>query len=68
MEAELIHLQDKIARARSKGKAPSMADLDLYSRMSSAQRRMLETIGLDRIPRDITLTLEQYVATKEAEA
>jgi hypothetical protein len=53
-EAELVHLEDKFARARSKGKAPSKDDLDLYSRMSSAQRRMLEAIGLDRVPRDIT--------------
>jgi hypothetical protein len=53
-EAELIHLEDGFARARSEGRAPDTADLDLYSRMSSAQRRMLEAIGLARTARDVT--------------
>jgi hypothetical protein len=53
-EAELVHLEDVFARCRSEGHAPDPPDLDLYSRMSSAQRRMLETLGLDRVPRDVT--------------
>lgn len=53
-EAELIHLEDKFARARSEGREPVTADLDLYSRMSSAQRRMLEALGFDRVPKDVT--------------
>jgi hypothetical protein len=54
LEAELIHLEDNFARIRAEGGAPDVADLDLYSRMASAQRRHLETIGLARVPRDIT--------------
>jgi phage shock protein A len=54
MEAELIHLEDAFARARSEGRAPEMEALDLYSRMSSAQRRVLEAIGLGRVARDVT--------------
>ena len=53
-EAELVHLEDGFARTRSEGHAPDTQSLDLYSRMSSAQRRMLEAIGLSRVPRDIT--------------
>ena len=53
-EAELIHLEDSFARTRTEGGTPDVADLDLYSRMSSAQRRHLEAIGLDRVPRDVT--------------
>jgi len=53
-EAELVHLEDGFARTRSEGRAPDPPDLDLYSRMASAQRRHLEAIGLQRVPRDIT--------------
>jgi hypothetical protein len=61
-EAELIFLEDKFARTRTEGGAPDIADLDLYSRMSSAQRRHLEAIGLDRTARDITMpTLAEYI-------
>ena len=63
-EAELIHLEDKFARARAEGREPEHADLDLYSRMSSAQRRMFEALGLERRQRDITPDLDTYLATK----
>ena len=53
-EAELVFLEDGFARTRSEGGAPDPVDLDLYSRMASAQRRHLEAIGLSRVPRDIT--------------
>lgn len=54
LEAELIHLEDGFARCRSEGRAPDTEALDLYSRMSSAQRRMLEAVGLGRVARDVT--------------
>jgi hypothetical protein len=54
LQAELIHLEDHFARTRTEGGIPDTADLDLYSRMSSAQRRMLEALGFDRVPRDVT--------------
>lgn len=61
LEAELIHLEDKFARARAEGREPNAADLDLYSRIASAQRRHLEAIGLQRVPRDITPDLSDYI-------
>jgi hypothetical protein len=54
LEAELIHLEDNFARVRTEGGEPDPLDLDLYSRMASAQRRHLETIGLARAAKDIT--------------
>jgi hypothetical protein len=32
--------------------------------MSSAQRRLLESIGLQRVPRDVTPTLAEYLRLK----
>ena len=61
LEAELIHLEDKFACARIEGGEPDPADLDLYSRMASAQRRHLEAVGLARVPRDVTPTLGQIL-------
>ena len=66
LEAELIFLEDKFARVRTEGGEPDIADLDLYSRMASAQRRHLEAIGLDRVPRDITPSLSEYIAASKA--
>lgn len=60
-EAELVFLEDGFARARAEGGAPDAANLDLYSRMASAQRRILEAVGLNRVPRDITPDLSDYV-------
>jgi hypothetical protein len=53
-EAELLYLEDAFARARAEDRPPETADLDLYSRMSSAQRRLLEAVGLQRVPKDVT--------------
>ncbi|MGB8384818.1 MAG: hypothetical protein WCG47_26855, partial [Dermatophilaceae bacterium] len=61
-------LEDGFARCRSEGHAPDPVDLDFYSRMASAQRRHLEAIGLQRVPRDITPTLDEYLRNKEAAA
>jgi hypothetical protein len=54
MESELCFLEDSFARLRSQGEVPKPADIDLYSRLSNTQRRMLEILGFDRKPRDIT--------------
>ena len=54
LEAELIFLEDKFASTRLEGGEPDTEALDLYSRMASAQRRMLEAVGLKRVPRDVT--------------
>lgn len=61
LEVELSFLEDKFANTRSDGKEPSAADLDLYGRLSNGQRRHLEVIGWQRIPKDISLTLANYI-------
>jgi hypothetical protein len=38
-----------------------------YCTIVNAQRRVLETIGLKRVPRDVTPDLHSYLASKEAE-
>lgn len=63
-EAELIFLEDKFARTRAEGHEPKVHDLDLYSRMASAQRRHLEAIGLQRVPRDVTPDLGEYLTKR----
>jgi hypothetical protein len=37
-------------------------DLDTYVRAIGHLRRLLETLGLQRVPRDVTPTLEAYAA------
>jgi hypothetical protein len=44
----------------------SERDLDLYIRGSGSLRRLLETLGIKRVPRDVTPTLDQYLNTQEA--
>jgi hypothetical protein len=51
---ELELLEKKFALS---GKGASAKDLDLYIRASGGLRRLLEALGLKRIPRDITPTL-----------
>jgi hypothetical protein len=42
------------------------ADLDTYTRASGHLRRLLETLGIERAKRDVTPTLSQYLASREA--
>jgi hypothetical protein len=37
------------------------ADLDLYQRMTNTLRRLLETLGIKRRPRDVTPDLDSYL-------
>ena len=39
--------------------------LDLYQRTAGNLRRLIDSLGLDRVPRDITPSLDQYIASKE---
>ncbi len=61
LEAELVFLEDKIARCRAEGGEPEAAVLDLYGRLANGQRRHLEIIGWERVPRDVTPSLDQYL-------
>jgi hypothetical protein len=42
------------------------AEIDLYQRTSNTLRRHLETVGLDRAPRDVTPSPEAYLANLAA--
>jgi hypothetical protein len=43
-------------------------DLDLFGRCSGHLRRIAETLGLRRVPRDVTLNPLTYAADREREA
>jgi hypothetical protein len=45
-----------------KGKGASPEDLDLYFRGAGVLRRLLESIGLKRVARDVTPLLQDYLA------
>jgi hypothetical protein len=64
LEVELERLETRFANDGS----ASDSDLDLYQRTASTMRRLLEAIGLQRRPRDITPSLDQYLAGKHVEA
>jgi hypothetical protein len=55
-----IQLEEMEAFAVNGGKI----DLDLFGRCAGHLRRIAETLGLKRIPRDVTPMLEQYLAQK----
>jgi hypothetical protein len=70
-EAEMNLMEEKIAQDRHQGVPMDEKFLDLYSRLANAQRRFLESVGMKRVPRDVTPSLEEYVqatAVKEPEA
>jgi hypothetical protein len=42
-------------------------DLDLYQRTAGNLRRLLESVGLERRPRDVTPSLAEYLASRAEE-
>jgi hypothetical protein len=42
-------------------------DLDGYTRAASHLRRILETLGIKRVPRDVTPDLHDYIAAQRAD-
>jgi hypothetical protein len=61
LEAELRFQEVKLAQIRAAGRQPPDELLDLYSRVSNTQRRHLETIGLQRVARDLTPSIHAYL-------
>jgi hypothetical protein len=59
---ELERLEAKF----SAGKAFD-TDLDMYQRCSNSLRRLLEAVGIQRRPRDVTPSVSEYLASKAAE-
>jgi len=66
-EAELRLMEEQIALDRQRKVEPSEKFIDLYSRIVNSQRRLLETVGMKRIPRDVTPTLTEYLQHKAAD-
>jgi hypothetical protein len=64
IEAELIYIEDRIARKRANGEEPNVSDLDLYTRLTNGQRRHCEAIGWSRTARDVSPDLRTYIDGK----
>jgi hypothetical protein len=60
-------LELELERMRSKLSAGEDIDLDLYGRVAGQRRRILETLGLRRQPKDVT-TLEAYLKAAPRQA
>jgi hypothetical protein len=60
-EAEMRLMENKIAADRAAKRDPDEKYVDLYSRLVNAQRRLLESVGMKRVPRTIVPSLEEYV-------
>jgi hypothetical protein len=58
IEAQLEQIEGRLAQGKS-------SDLSTYATAAGHLRRILETLGIERKPRDITPTLEQYMAEKK---
>ena len=65
LECELVHLEDAFATARLAGRAPDAADIDLYSRITNTQRRVLDSLGMQSRPRDVAPDLHAYLEAKQ---
>lgn len=59
MTVELERMETQFALA---GEASAEA-LDVYARISSNLRRMLEAVGLKRVARNVTPSLDEYLAS-----
>jgi hypothetical protein len=60
-EAEMRLMEAKIAADRQRKVDPDEKYIDLYSRLVNAQRRLLESVGMKRVPRTVVPTLEEYI-------
>jgi hypothetical protein len=61
---ELERLEAKFSATND----PTPDQLDLYQRMTNTLRRLLETLGIQRRPRDVTPDLASYLANKAVAA
>ena len=63
LTTELEQLEARFATA---GQADA-GDLETYQRCANSLRRLLEAVGLQRRPRDVTPSLSEYLAQLQAE-
>jgi hypothetical protein len=61
LEVELERLEGQLSLGTE-------VDLDTYSRVTNTLRRTLESIGLERVARDVTPDLRTYLASKDRPA
>jgi hypothetical protein len=61
LTTELERLEVKFALAG----AADAGDLEVYQRCANTLRRLLEAVGMQRRPREIVPTLDQYLAAKD---
>ena len=57
-----IELERLEAKFSTLPNGPRDSDLDMYQRCSNSLRRLLETIGIKRVPRDVTPTLQGFLS------
>jgi hypothetical protein len=62
LTVELEHLEMQFATRDA-----TADELDLYSRLSNTLRRLHETLGLERRPKDVKPTLSEYLRQREGE-
>jgi len=65
LECELVRLEVAFAEARIANRVPDAADIDLYSRITNTQRRVLDSLGMHSKPGDITPDLHAYLEAKQ---
>jgi len=56
-----IELERLEAKFSTLSNGPRDSDLDIYQRCSNSLRRLLETVGIQRRPRDVTPSLEGFL-------
>jgi hypothetical protein len=61
LEVEMVFQEDRIGQLRCEGREPAPELLDLYCRLGNAQRRFCEALGWQRVPRDATPDIDQYI-------
>ena len=61
IEVELEQMEGRLSMGEE-------IDLDMYTRSASHLRRILESLGLQREPRDVTPPLQDYIKGREAAA
>jgi hypothetical protein len=64
LEAELERMEAMFANDAEAGAEPDGKLLDLYQRMANTQRRLLESVGLERQAKDVTPSLADYVRAR----
>jgi hypothetical protein len=65
--ASVIELQLEIMEERfmQHDREVSVFQLETYQRLANTLRRLLQTIGMKRVPKDITPTVSEYLRSKQ---